>query len=295
MSQTKRNGTPVQTEDNGIAAGGSRMRELEKRFSDRGLAVTVKRDTEAQIAREEEIRTVDPEAYRLSGYSEEYIDRRYRRGKDLMNGDDVVDYFLESHERRIKDADFSAEAPSDDQVNLGEAEKPYKPVLRTELTPTVRERLATVPGIVRELPARTWEKVKTSYPDWFDGSKADTSRETSRFPLSAFGVILAVAMSLMLVVASSVMIYHGESRLNSLKIEVSDLTGEISEMKSDLNADTDLLAIRDIAVNEYGMVSEEFVRQEYIAGENGDSIVIYEKEESQSIGLSAILNALGFR
>jgi hypothetical protein len=113
--------------------------------------------------------------------------------------------------------------------------------------------------------------------------------------LSAFAAILAVAMSLMLVVASSVMIYHGESRLNTLKIEASDLSDEIFEMKNDLGAKTDLLAIRDVAVNEFGMVSEAYVRQEYLASDAEDSIVVYEDEGEQMIGLGALLNALGIK
>lgn len=292
MSLARKNTT---TDKNGIVINDPEMRGITDRFANRGLVNSVKRDEETQIAREAQTRADEPEAYRLSECSEEYIDARYRRGKDLMSGEDVLQYFREGHDRRVRNVDFSAEPPSDDLVRCGDAEKPYKPVLRAEERPTVRQRLAMLPQLTRELPGRAIEKVKLSYTDWFDGSRADTSKETRGFPLSAFAAILAVAMSLMLVVASSVMIYHGESRLNSLKIEVSALTGEIQEMKSDLSADTDLLAIRDIAVNEYGMVSEDYVRQEYVSGTAEDSIVIYGDEESQSIGLSALLNALGFK
>lgn len=292
MSLARKNTT---ANENGIAINDPEMREIADRFANRGLVNTVKRDEKTQIEREAQTRAEEPEAYRLSECSEEYINARYRRGKDLMSGEDVLQYFREGRERRIRDADFSAEPPSDDLVRSGDAEKPYKPVLRAEERTTVRQRLAMLPQMTRELPARTLERVKESYPVWFDGSRADTSRETRTFPLSAFAAILAVAMSLMLVVASSVMIYHGETRLNSLKIEVSSITGEIREMKSDLSSNTDLLAIRDIAVNEYGMVSEDFVRQEYVSGNGEDSIVVYDNEESQSIGLSALLNALGFK
>lgn len=263
-----------------------------KAFSERGLSNAIKRDTEAQIAREEEIRASDPEAYRLSTYSEEYISARYRRGKEHMSGEDLVEYFREGREKRVEETDFSEETPNGELVSRGDAEKP---TLRTEKTLSVKEKLAMIPERAKELPERTKEWVRLSYPSWFDGSRADTRRDTYRFPISVLAAILVVAMSLMLVVASSVMIYHTESELNSLKIEISELSGEIGEMRSDLNTKTDLLAIRDIAVNEFGMVSEEFVRQEYLASDAEDSIVIYEKEEEQGIGLSALLNALGIK
>jgi hypothetical protein len=282
-------------DENEIACTEARSTEISERFSGRGLASTVKRDAEAQIEREEKTRESDPEAYRLSSYSEEYITARYRHGKDLMSGEDLVEYFRESHERHVKDADFSVELPSEDLVNLGEEDKPLKPTLFTEERVTVKERLAMLPQTVRSLPAKTVEKIRLSKNDWFDGRAADTRGETRRFPLSAFAAILAVAMSLMLVVASSVMIYHGESRLNTLKIEASDLSDEIFEMKNDLGAKTDLLAIRDVAVNEFGMVSEAYVRQEYLASDAEDSIVVYEDEGEQMIGLGALLNALGIK
>lgn len=285
----------IPMDENEITVRDPQMNAIAEKFSSRGLASSIKRDTEAQIAREEETRAAEPDAYRLSNYSEEYISARYRHGKDLMSGDDLMEYFREMHEERTKYADFSEAPPKDELVKSGDAEKPCKPALRGEVRTTVGKRLSAMPQTVRELPARTWERVKLSYPSWFDGSKADTSAETRRFPLSAFAAILAVAMSLTLVVASSVMIHHGESRLNTLKIEISDLSGEILEMKSDLSADTDLLAIRDVAVNEFGMVSEDFVRQEYLSDEKADSIVIYEEEKEQMIGLSALLNALGIK
>ncbi len=292
MSLVEKN---VPTDENEITVRDPQMNAIAKQFSSRGLASSIRRDTEAQIAREEETQASEPEAYRLSQYSEEYISARYRHGKELMSGDDLMEYFREMHERRTKDADFSAEPPKDELVRSGDADKPCKPVLRGEQRLGMRERLSMMPQTARELPARTWERVKLSYPSWFDGSKADTSKETRRFPLSAFAAILAVAMSLTLVVASSVMIHHGESRLNSLKLEASALSSEILEMRSDLSAETDLLAIRDVAVNEFGMVSEEFVRQEYLTEQKDDSIVIYEEKEEQMIGLSALLNALGIK
>ena len=277
---------------NEVTVNDSQMRGIAGRFSSRGLAETIKRDTEAQIAREEQIRANDPETYRLSSYSEEYIDARYRHGKGTMSGEDLIEYFREGHERHVSNTDFSAETPREDLVARGDADRP---VLRTEKTLGIKEKLALAPAQARSLPSRTKEWIRLSAPGWFNGEKASTERDVYRFPISAFAAILAIAMSLILVVASSVMIYHSESELNSLKIELSALSEEIGEMKADLNTKTDLLAIRDIAVNEFGMVSEEFVRQEYIFDDDEDSIVIYEDEGEQMIGLSAILNALGIK
>ncbi|MBE6589218.1 MAG: hypothetical protein E7643_03485 [Ruminococcaceae bacterium] len=272
-----------------------RMNEMAAQFSSRGLVKSVERDAETQIRRETKTREEEPDAYRLSALSEEYITERYRHGKELMNGGDLLDYFDETRAVRTKDADFASSCQSDELVKSGDAKKACIVSVRSEKKPLMREKISKLPQRIKTLPTETVERVKLSAPLWFDGSKPDTSRETRRFPLSAFASILAIAMSLMLVVASSVLINHAEGRLNSLKIEVAQLEGDVADMKSDLSVQNDLLALREVAVNELGMVEEDFVRMEYVSKDTEDSIVILDEEEEQTVGLSAILNALGIK
>ena len=99
----------------------------------------------------------------------------------------------------------------------------------------------------------------------------------------------------MLIVASSVMIHHGEKRVSQLTVELTELAGEVSDLQSELNVKNDLLAIRDIATEEFGMVEEKYVKMQYLSMGSGDSIEVFEEEEQKTVGIAAILSAIGLR
>lgn len=271
------------------------VREIATRFTGRGLVGCVKRDVEEQERRESETPALAPLAYRMSALPESYISARYRRGKSEMNGGDLIAYFRDTRAMRTEHADFSAVQPKDEAVRAGEMEKACVVAVRTVAMPSVSARVRALPGRVMALPTQAMKKMRQSHTEWFDHARVDTSREARRFPLSALAAIFAIAMSLMLIVASSVMINRGENHVNILKREMTALTGEVSELRSDLAMENDLLAIRNVAVNEFGMVKEEYVRMEYLSVNEGDTIEVFEEEREQSIGLSAILSALGFK
>ncbi|MBQ8311045.1 MAG: hypothetical protein IJX80_08545 [Clostridia bacterium] len=271
------------------------VQAISERFCGRGLAYAVHAEAAEQERRERKTASLQPVAYRMSTLSESYISARYRHGKDMMSGGDLLEYFRDTRAMRTQNADFSCVCPADDAIFAGEEDKACVPAVRSTAVPSVRARIALLPGRIKALPAQAMEKMRASHTAWFDHTKADTSREARRFPLSALAAIFAVAMSLMLIVASSVMINQGESRVNTLKRELTAITGEVSELRSDLCMENDLFAIRDVAVNEYGMVSEEYIRMEYLSAGQADSVEVFEEEPEQTIGLSAILSALGIK
>ena len=107
------------------------------------------------------------------------------------------------------------------------------------------------------------------------------------------GIRRAVAVSMMLIVASSVMIHHGEKRISQLTVEVNELAGEVSDLKSELDVKNDLLVIRNIATEEFGMVEEKYVKMQYLSMGSSDSIEVFEEEKQEKVGLAAILSAIG--
>ncbi len=147
----------------------------------------------------------------------------------------------------------------------------------------------------RHLPREWFTKMRDQAPMWFDSAKPDTSREIRRFPVSAFAAVLAVAMSLMLIVASSVLLTRAEHNLNSLQSEISTLSDEVSELKSDFQTQQNLIEIYRIATEEYGMVSEEYIKMQYLALDAKDSVETFEGEDEQTVNLSAILSAIGVK
>ncbi len=274
---------------------GEQIRALEMRYASRGLVKAVQNDADEQQKREEATRELEPLSYRLSTLSARGLDKRYRGESGEMRVEELLTYIHDTRALRTREADFSAVTPNDESVHANEAQKPCTAVVRGDAQISMKERMTQLPFRVLSLPAKAVEAIRISRNSWFNASPADTSRNTHRFPLSAFGAILAVAMSLMLIVASSVLINQGESRVNSLKMELSDMGGEVSELKSDLEVKNDLLKLRDVAVNEYGMVSEEFVRMDYLSVSDEDFIEVFEEEGDQNVGLGALLSAIGLK
>lgn len=260
------------------------IRALSQKFASRGLAQSAQTEADAQIRAEREALREEPDAYRLSAMSDAAIRGRYRRGKNEMNGDDLIRYFGETHARRVRNADFSEYSGEySDAVPQTEEEKPERAVVPASgILPAAKAKVTAVR-----------EKIRTGLPTWFDFSAP--KKEKKKFPLSALAAMFAVAISLMLIIAGSVMTTRAKSRIGELNSEITKLSGEITEMRSDVNVATDLLEIREIAVEKYGMVGEQYVRMRYLSDTREDGIKAFEEERDGGIGLGAILSAIGLR
>ncbi len=268
---------------------------ITQKFMARGVAKAVAAQSVEQIEKEKETRKIAPTAYRLSSMSDAAVKGCYRHGKETMSGADLVQYFNETRAIRTRGEDFSTVPAEDECVLAGEAEKPCHAVIKHEEVTTLGEKIAALPAKIKHLPAKTIDYIRTSAPAWFDHSPVDTTQSTRRFPLSAFAAIVAVAVSLMLIVASSVMVHHGEKRVSQLTVEVNELAGDVSDLKSELDVKNDLLVIRDIATEEFGMVEEKYVKMQYLSMGSGDSIEVFEEKKQESVGISAILSAIGLK
>ena len=272
-----------------------KVEAITEQFAGRGVAKATLAQNIEQIAKENETRKIAPVAYRLSKMSDAVISGCYRHGKENMSGADLIQYFNETRAIRTRKEDFSVIPAQDESVFAGEAEKPCYTVVKREEVTTLSDKLAAIPKKIKQLPAKTIDFIRTSAPVWFDSSPVDTTQSTRRFPISAFAAIIAVAASLMLIVASSVMIQHGEKRVSQLTVELSELAGEVSDLQSELDVKNDLLIIRDIATDEFGMVDEKYVKMQYLSMGSGDSIEVFEEKKQENVGISAILSAIGLK
>ena len=270
------------------------VQNIAKQFASRGVAHAVAVQNAEQIEREMETRKIAPDAYRLSSMSDAAVCGCYRHGKDNMSASDLITYFEETRAMRTEQEFFDTSI-EDEQVLAGEAQKPCHAVVSREQRESLSEKLAMLPAKIKQLPTNTVQFIRTSAPTWFDFSPVDTTQGTRRFPLSAFAAILAVAVSLMLIVASSVMIHHGEKRVSQLTVQVNELAGEVSDLKSELDVKNDLLVIRNVATEEFGMIEEKYVKMQYLSMGSGDSIEVFEEKKQENVGISAILSAIGLK
>ena len=255
---------------------------LSEQYAARGIVKSVRDGAAAQIAQEEETYALAPEAYRLSRMSEAAITGRYREGKALMESEDLLRYFSETREKHIANADFSQNTGVDEI-----AEEECALVIAEEKTAL----LPMVKAEIKALPA----KIKEKWPVWFNGARADISGESRRFPLSAFAAIAAVAASLMLIVTSSIMVTRAEEELSQIKREVDLMAGEVAEMRSDMDVATNLMEVRRVATEEYGMVEEEYLKADYILIKPEETVEAFEEERANKFGIDALLSAIGIK
>lgn len=264
---------------------------ISDRYERRGLARAVATSAGEQVEAESKTRALAPDAYRMSALSDAAIRGMYRRGKDVMSSNDLLRYFGETRAKRIQQRDFSDETgvyegaiPNGDSLNASDmamvaVEKKEKSLSIASITDVVKKKLDISPV------------------DWFCAPKAEPKHEkrTRRFPLSAFAAMIAVAVSLMLIVASSVLVTRAESRISALTVEATSLGDEVEELRSDSEVGLDLLQLRQIATEEFGMVDEDYLEMHFLNTENEETVTAYEQERDGSIGLSALLSAMGIK
>lgn len=255
---------------------------LSERYASRGIVKAVQKDAEEQCEKERQSRSLAPLAYRLSELPESAVRERYCHGEgDSMTASDLLQYFEETRTMRLQDADFSKEEDPDLSAKV-------------EVLPL--ERSCSEPELSSTSKKRVRDQICDFFaraPKWFDTRAVDLSAERRTFPLSALAAIVAVAASLMLIVAGSVMVTQAESNLASVEKKIEQVSSEIAEINADLNIQHDLLQIREIAIREYGMVSEEYVRMDYISLKSEDKVETFEEETETDLTLGALLSAIG--
>lgn len=261
---------------------------LTDRFAARGLVQSVLSGAKEQIAAEEKTRELAPRAYRLSLLSDAAIHGTYRRGKDSMSAEDLLRYIEEGLRMERCEKDFS-DTPSIYETACVTSLEP------AEVQPGALEKWKQAPARLSDFPGRTLKTVQERMPLWFNSQRADTSVNRRKFPFSAFAAIAAVAVSMMLIVASALMVTNTKTQISKLNSEISSLNAEIGDLQSELESQTDLMAIRQIAIEQYGMVEENYLKMDYITLDASESVEVFQGNRNKSIGLSAILSAIGLK
>ena len=94
----------------------------------------------------------------------------------------------------------------------------------------------------------------------------ETAQERTevRLPLPLVICLCTIGLSLLMIVGSSAMLNNAYRETMTLKSDLDMLSAEQKEMQLDLDDRLDLLSIRNVAVNEYGMINEEYVSARYL-------------------------------
>lgn len=118
-------------------------------------------------------------------------------------------------------------------------------------------------------------------------------RAPKRLPVSVMAAIMAVALSLLMIVAGAVIsskanmeLYEAENTLNILKATELELAREL-ELKNDLRY------IEEVARGRLGMIEREHASVLTVDDHREDYVELYEQEKSLT-GFSALLDVLDF-
>ncbi len=207
-------------------------------------------------------------------------------GRSYMSHDDFAAYYRESRGfklpafySRAEDERGSAGAGK----NVQESGKPPKKAkwlaVKRRVSSGTRDFLDSY--IVGEVRDHFKEEVKTGYE--------------RQIPKGILPVFAAVTVSLLLIVCSSVMVSRGTQAVGKLEDKIDRLYAEKEDLRTDLEVKNNMLDIKKIAVEEYGMISADYAASRYLELGEDEKIEIYEEKEKDESLLSQLLRAIGLK
>ena len=265
------------------------LSELRERYRYRGITGSVRQEGMMQAKREESIRALAPEAYVLFD-SESKIADFYRsgnyNGSKYMTSGDFVRYF------KNRRAFYMPETMKEPQ-EVSEAQGASVPQRKGHAS---GER-----GMVRSDSngkeghlARAISTLKAFREKWLPIERKEGREEgvRFRFPVAAMSGVAVFAVSLCLIVGGSVMLGSASGEVGELNSTIARLEAKQSELEGKLDLKYNVEEI-EAEAKSLGMIKRQYVDNEYITVNDDETIVIYDEEEDENVGLSALLASFG--
>lgn len=171
--------------------------------------------------------------------------------------------------RERRESPIAAKRPENRNV----PQKRVQPALAPAKT---RERRAVKNQLQNEKTEAWWNSVALSF---------------RKIPAAMVFMVMLCAVSLILVVSSSVLVSDASGDYAQAQNDVSVMAKEESELLIALEVKNDLRTIESLAVNKLGMVKKDLVSRQYISLGDEDIIETFE-EEDRNVGLSTLLSAI---
>ena len=108
----------------------------------------------------------------------------------------------------------------------------------------------------------------------------------TKLPTTVILAIIVITISLLMIVASAVLLGSAKSEQDNIEEQIALLDKEIAELRTDLdrkNADAD---IEIFAKEELGMISQEHVNFKYINSNTTDGV---EKQQSEKVSIGSLI------
>ena len=267
----------------GIDIGALYIDMLCEKFKNRGIKSGLSEEKSAEIRKRAEKLGI-----RLDGVSAE--DEKYRTkgedGRTYMSSDNFAAYYkdlrgykLPSFVARAEQEYKEAEAGAN---SVQESGKPPKKALWLAVKRRIKEGARDFFSVfvVEEVKKQSEEMI-------VEGKK-------KKIPRGALPTMAIVTMSLLLIVSSSVMVSRATGDVDKLEYEIEQLQVEKKDLEGKLIENSNMIEIKRVAVEEYGMISGDYAMSKYLDVTRDEGIELLERKDDDESLLERILKAIGF-
>ena len=256
-----------------------------ERFRDRGI-----RTGAVEPARRAELE----KSAKLLGIEEKQVsaeDDKYKTmkidGKAYMSCDDFAAYYKDLRGYRLPSfytrAENEYEASEAGAKGVQESGKPPKKAVWL----AVKKHTKEVGGQFLK------EFVVDEFKDHFNEDVLEGKK--SKMPAGVIPALSVVAISLLLVVCSSVMVSRASREIGILEDDVEELIVIRDDLEADLEVKNNMLDIKEIAVKELGMISGDYAASRYLDLTEDEKIELFNGKEKGESLLSQLLKAIGLK
>ena len=270
------------------------VKALCRRYKDRGIAAHVRLDAKRQERNEALSHAMAPGAYIMAekvsdGKADKYRTGLYK-GERYMTADDFIRYYHDQRSYKMPNYNVREYVPAkaEDKAEVAGGQSPKKALWLTmteQMPQSVRKYL--------ESPAT--EKLGELSREWFPIEKEErcVKAEHSKLPAGVMGAMLAVTLSCLMIIGSSVMVSLSVREVSILQDELNALDKQYTMLNTELALKNDMLEIERIAVEEYNMVRADYVSAQVLTTESENKVEVYETKGDFGRGLSNLLSAIG--
>ena len=266
-----------------------------ERFKDRGVKTSVRSGADTQRNKDSAKRrlvSLYPERAGVSASDAKYNTHSIG-GRKVMSSEDFAHYYRDLRDYKMPHYYSRAESEYADAEALADVQE------ESGKSPKKAKWLAIgrhVGSKIKEIPSHlNKEELSEFAENWFElkASEDVIKGEKKRIPVGVISTILVITLSLLMIVCSAVMVSRASSEVSALEEKLEVLDVQIKDLEGKLEVKNNMLDIKRIATEEYGMISAEYAASEYIDVREGEKFEAVEKESNGS-WLTDLFEAMGF-
>ena len=302
----KKTGARVASSASAIAMGSPSVRGVDvvalyidmlcERFKDRGIKTSVKSGAMSQPERSATNRLLGlyPERAGVSASDSKYNTQNIG-GRACMSSEDFANYYRDLRDYKMPHSYSRAESEYEEadakaKAKVQESGRSPKKAKWLTVTKHAANKIKEIPSHLNK------EEFRQFAENWFEFRPDEivVEGEKKKIPKGVISTILIVTLSLLLIVCSSVMVSRASADVASLERRIESLEYDMRDLEGKLEVKNNLLDIKRIAVEEYGMISAEYASSRYVDIKENEQFIKIDAGKNSDSWLSDILRAIGF-